>query len=139
MFEGARLLFGFILERARTLSFLPQQQPRTTIYLIWHHLKSLMLRISSQLSLCLSLFESLWDFSSALFFAAFDDRDGVLSHGHLQPRLAQMEMLLSTLRYAILAGSISHNITIFNTRRLALDYRYSDAGNFEAGIDTSEL
>lgn len=137
VFEGARLLFGFILEKARTLKLSPSTADEDSLpYLASFEVIDVKGLITAE-----PVFDSVRTTAGLLersLFVAFD-QGGVLSESHLQPRLAEMESLASTQRHVILAGGSSPDIAVFNTRRLTLDYRYPDAGNIEAGIDTSEL
>lgn len=138
VFEGARLLFGFILEKARTLKLSLSTVAEGDELPYLASFKTIDMKDFQTAEPVIDPVQTISGVLERSLFEAFNP-GGVLCTSHLQPRLAEVDILPSTRRHTLLAGGVSGDVTIFDTRRLALDYRYPDTGDIEAGIDTNEL
>ncbi|GIZ49599.1 hypothetical protein CKM354_001262900 [Cercospora kikuchii] len=137
VFEGSRLLFGFILEKARTTKLSSSTAADDDLpYLA--SLESFDVRDLKTGEAVLHPVQTKSGILERSLFSAFDE-GGVLAHSHLQPRLAQMETPSAIGRHALLAGGASPAVLIFNVSRLMADYRYPDAGHPQGAFDAGEL
>ncbi|PIA90444.1 putative bifunctional E2/E3 enzyme [Cercospora beticola] len=137
VFEGSRLLFGFILEKARTTKLSSSTAAEDDLpYLA--SLESLNVRDLKTGEAVLHPVQTKSGLLERSLFSAFDE-GGVLAHSHLQPRLAQIETPSAVGRHALLAGGASPTVLIFNVSRLVADYRYPDAGHPQGAFDEGEL
>ncbi|KAM3414997.1 hypothetical protein BST61_g10134 [Cercospora zeina] len=137
VFEGSRLLFGFILEKARTMKLSPTTAADEGL----PYLSSLELIDVRDVKTGEAVLHPVQTRSGLVersLFSAFDEA-GVLADSHLQPRLAQVEIAPSIARRALLAGGATPSVLVFNVCRLMADYRYPDAGNAQTAFDQSEL
>lgn len=135
VFEGSRLLFGFMLEKARDLK-LPGEEGATMPYL--SSLQTLELRDQTTDEAVKSLVQTTTGVTEANLFHAFQDGE-VLHDSHLQKHFIKVDADPDKTRQALLAGGLKLDITVFSARRLFENYRYGDSGNVENAFGLDEL
>ncbi|EME39358.1 hypothetical protein DOTSEDRAFT_179879 [Dothistroma septosporum NZE10] len=136
VFEGSRLLFGFMLEKARNLKLaddavdahsLPYLSAFESIDLRDHKTNEAVLHaVSTGTGLVeKSLFEAL--------------QDGVLVDSNIQTYLDRFEDVPRISRVALMSGGAVSEAVIFSSSKRAGDYLYADQGMVTAAFDATEL
>ncbi|KAF7194948.1 putative bifunctional E2/E3 enzyme [Pseudocercospora fuligena] len=138
VFEGARLFFGFVLEKARSVKLpdtvkdgdLPYLSAFDTIeikdFKTSEAIKEMVMTTSGMLEKGL--------------YTAFDkEKNGVLHDSHLQPTLVPLEPLPLACRTALLSAGTAAELLIFDQKRLTSAYQYADRGELGGAVDVSEL
>ncbi|KXT06246.1 hypothetical protein AC578_9181 [Pseudocercospora eumusae] len=138
VFEGARLFFGFVLEKARSVKLpdtvkdgdLPYLSAFDTIeikdFKTSEAIKHVMMTTSGMVEKGL--------------YTAFDkEKSGVLHDSHLQPMLVPLEPIPLAARIALLSAGTEAELLTFDQKRLTGAYRYADGGELGAAVDVSEL
>lgn len=133
IFEGARLLFGFILEKARGLK-LPAEEGASLPYL--SSFETLELRDHVTNEAVKRIVQTTAGITETDLFDAFQD-GGLLHKSHLQNHLVRTEADCTKARQSLLAGGSNPEVVVFSAQLLASNYRYKDSGNstnaFELG------
>ena len=135
VFEGARLLVGFILEKARTIK-LADEAGATMPYLGGFHTTELRdYRTNEAVMHAVQTSDGMVEGS---LFEAFSST-GALAESHLQCFMVRSECNHATERHALLSGGVTTEIIVFSRSALSENYRYPDHGNIGAAIDLDEL
>ncbi|KAI5358581.1 putative ubiquitin-conjugating enzyme E2, von Willebrand factor, type A, U-box [Septoria linicola] len=134
LFEGSRLLMGFILEKARSLKLAPSSATEDQL----PYLSSMQTRDLKDYQTGESVFRGVLTTSGLVersLFEAFQE-SGALVGTHLQCFVTALEVTPSLQRNVILAGGSTDALLVFHDLQ---SYIYIDAGNIDAAIDMSEL
>jgi hypothetical protein len=135
-FEGFRLLFGFLLEKARSLKLGDDVGEAQLPYL--SGLKELDLRDRMTLEAITHPVQT----ANGLMERALYDAlgiDGSLHESPLGPQSMVAEMDVNTHRVANLSAGRTAELLAFDVRSLAANYRYNDSGNAASAWDENEL
>lgn len=135
VFEGARLFFGFVLEKARVLK-LPAEDDATYPYLA--SLQTKELRDHRTNEGVMDALQTSTGLTEAALFGYFLE-GGLLAGSHLQTYMVQAPTDAALARVALLSAGVSQEIVVFSKTQLQSDYRYPDAGDLIAAMDVSEL
>lgn len=133
--EGSRLLFGFILDKARSLKLTEVSRHRLP-YL--SSFQDVDLKDHITLEAVLQAVQTTDGLIEKALCDAFGE-DGLLTQSHLQPHIVQTEADTTVARVALLTAGTSSQVSVFNLRALKDNYRYEDAGNVDNALDLAEL
>lgn len=138
LFEGSRLLFAFILEKARSVKLHSSQlaDPKTWPYLGAFQVSELRDSMTNE-----ALWEPVQTENGVVeknYFDAFSD-GGVLYLNEMQQAMLTDEIEVTKLRVAVLNGGSQPEVTTFSCGLPTSNYTYPDCGNIAAVIDDSEL
>jgi hypothetical protein len=134
IFEGTRLLFGLILEKAKHLK-LPEKEARLP-YL--SSFKVLDLKCSETMETIMYPVQT----SAGLLEAGFYNAaryGGVLNWGNGKHSLSAQPLSARTKRVALLSGGVIPEVTIFDLDSLNSLSNYPDGGNVERVITRLEM
>lgn len=143
LFEGSRLLFGFILEKARVLKLSEADHGddaangETMPYL--NAFSVVDVQDHKTMEPAMHILRTTAGNIEKSLFKAFQ-KDGVLHESHLQPEhLIPLEPDFVLSRAALLSGGVAAEVTVFSTSLLANNYRYPDGGDVSSAFDANEL
>ena len=134
VFEGARLLFGFVLEKARTLK-LSAEEGATLPYL--SSLEMVEQRDYRTNEAVMRAVQTANGLVESNLFDAFQEGD-VLASSRMQTYMVKKELNANLSRWALMSGGATSEIAVFSASKLHSNYRYADAGDAGAGIDCGE-
>lgn len=140
LFEGARLLFGFFLEKGRSVKFtaaLPdggngQILPYVSAF-TEQELRDC--KTNEPLLYAVTTKDGLVERN---YLTAFGE-GGALTFSPLQSYLSELETPAELSRAAICSGGSTRNLITFSRQKLDKDYHYQDAGDLTSVIDASEM
>ena len=136
VFEGSRLFFGFVLEKARTLKLSESAETGTLPYL--DSFQTSVVRDHRTTEALMHAVSTPNGLVESSLFEAFQD-GGILAGSHLQTYMVKTNNDPTIARQAFLSGGSAAEVTAFSINRLNSNYRYRDAGNASAAVDFSEL
>lgn len=137
VFEGSRLLFGFILEKARSAKLTdPRAEGKTLPYLSSFESLNIQDAKTSEGVMHLTT-TSQGQVETALHDAM--EEGGALRDTHLQSFLVTVESDPRVVRAALLSGGAAPEATSFSLAKLTSNYQYEDSGVATAAFDTTEL
>lgn len=135
VFEGARLFFGFVLEKARVLK-LPTEDDTAYPYL--SSLQTKELRDHRTNEAVMHAVQTSTGLVEASLFDQFQE-GGLLASSHLQTYMIQGSVDRALKRVALLGAGAAQEFVVFSKPQLQHNYRYPDEGNLNTAIDVSEL
>lgn len=143
LFEGGRLLFGFILEKARVLTLAEAAHEGHAAAVAKMPYLSAFSAVDLQdvktMEAVIHIVRTDIGNMEQSLYKAFQP-DGVLSTSHLRPdQFSSIECHSDLSRVAILTGGASTEVTVFSGASLANDYRYPDNGYTPSAFDVTEL
>lgn len=138
LFEGSRLLFGFLLEKGRTVKLHesqladPQKWPYLNAFGITETRDIITDEpVAQPVHTEIGLVER-------AYFEAFS-ATGTLSSNTMQFALVEGSLETTTLRHAIIGAGVRADISVFCINSLSANYTYPDGGLAANVIDESEL
>jgi hypothetical protein len=138
LFEGSRLLFGFLLEKARSLKLHESQlaSPQK-----WPYLGALQIVETRDSVTNEPVMEPVMTEVGIVERAYFDafSQAGILSSNTMQSALSQGQVESTTIRRAMLGGGARAEFQVLCHDLLVANYTYADGGNISQVIDESEL
>ena len=138
LFEGSRLLFGFLLEKARSIKLHESQlaAPQNWTYL--GALQDIELRDNVTNEPVMEPVVTETGIVERAYFDAFSSA-GFLSSNTMQPALSQGHIESAVTRRAMLGGGARSEVLVFCRDLLIANYTYPDGGNIANVMDESEL
>jgi hypothetical protein len=138
LFEGSRLLFGFLLEKARSVKLHESQlaSPQKYPYLGALQVVEALDCITNE-----PLMEPVLTEFGVVEKALFDAfaTAGILALSTMQPNLSRGNVDASLYRRAMLGGGTRPNVSAFCRDSLVSNYTYADNGSMAHFMDESEL
>lgn len=138
LFEGSRLLFGFLLEKGRSVKLYESQLigPQKWPYLSAFQVIETRDSITNE-----PVAEPVQTESGVVEKACVDafSRAGILSFNTMQPALSQAHMESAMVRRAMLGGGSRAEILVLCHDLLVTNYIYADGGDVTNVMDESEL
>jgi ubiquitin-protein ligase len=138
LFEGSRLLFGFLFEKARSLKLHESQliSPQK-----WPYLSALQVVETRDSVTNEPVMEPVTTEAGIVEKAYFDafSQAGILSSNTMQSALSQGQVERTTIRRAMLGGGARAEIQVLCHDLLVANYTYADGGNIAHVMDESEL
>ena len=135
VFEGSRLLLGFILEKARMLK-LPDEEGTTLPYL--SALRTVNVRDFRTNEAAMRVTQTSNGRVESSLFDTFQ-QGGLLAESHLQAFMVKTDVDSGISRCALLSGGIISEIITFSRPMLTSNYRYADSGIASNALDLGEL
>jgi len=138
LFEGSRLLLGFLLEKARSVKLHESQlaNPQKWPYLGALQVVEIRDSVTNE-----PIFEPVSTEAGIVEKAYFDafSQAGVLSSNTMQSALSQGHVESTTIRRAMLGGGARAEVQVLCHDVLVANYTYADGGNIAHVMDESEL
>lgn len=143
LFEGGRLLFGFMLEKARVLKLAQAVGDGDDVAVENMPYLSAFSAVDVQdfktTEAIIHAVRTEAGIMERSLYQAFD-KDGVLSDSHLKPdQLILIECPSNLSRVALLGGGTTAELMVFSASTLASNYRYPDGGKVASAFDSNEL
>lgn len=135
VFEGSRLFFGFVLEKARTLK-LSVEEGATLPYL--NSLQTMDLRDHKTGEAVMYAIYTSHGLVEAKLFESFEE-GALLAGTYLQSNMVKTDIDPTIARLALLSGGAVSDITVLSLSELHSNYRYRDSGDVNAALDLDEL
>ena len=135
VFEGSRLFFGYIFEKARTLK-LPAEEDAELPYIT--HFVTMDLRDHRTGEAVMQAVQTSHGLVEARLFKSFQE-GALLAQSHLQSHAVKTDVDAAIARQALLSGGTNVEITVLSLNQLLGNYRYRDAGDVNAAMDLGEL
>ncbi|EME80089.1 uncharacterized protein MYCFIDRAFT_177070 [Pseudocercospora fijiensis CIRAD86] len=138
VFEGARLFFGFVLEKARSVKLPDTVKDDDLPYLsAFDAIEIKDFKTSEPIKYLMMTASGMVE--KGLYTAFDKEKNGVLHESHLQPMLVPLEPMPLACRTALLSAGSAAEPLIFDQKRLNGAYGYADGGELGAAVDVSEL
>jgi ubiquitin-protein ligase len=138
LFEGSRLLFGFLLEKARSVKLHESQLANPQKWPYLGALQTIETRDSVTNEPIMDPILTEVGIVERAYFDAFSPA-GLLASNTMQSALSQGDVESTTVRRAILGGGARAEVQVLCHDLLIANYTYADGGNIAHVIDESEL